>query len=68
MTIDTYSDIPIIRADVLNREIQEKIQPVDGWIRTATGKQEPFHGISQLAISIVCWKIPETLWVAGIHD
>lgn len=68
LTIDTGSDISIVRADVLSGENQEKIQPVEACLRTATGGREPLRGISQVELSIGSRKLPETLWVAGIHD
>ena len=68
LTIDTGSDISIVRADVLSGESQEEIQPVEGCLRTATGEREPLHGISQLELGIGSRRLPKTLWVAGIHD
>ena len=68
LTIDTGSDISIVRADVLSGESQEKIQPVEGCLRTATGEREPLRGISQLELGIGSRRLPKTLWVAGIHD
>ena len=68
MTIDTGSDILIVKEGVLSEETREQIQPVHGWLRTATGEREPLHGISQLQVGIGSCELPETLWVAGIHD
>ena len=68
MTIDTGSDISIVREDVLSEETWEQIQPVHGWLSTATGEREPLHGVNQLQVGIGSCELPETLWVAGIHD
>ena len=68
MTIDSGSDISIVREDLLSEETREQIQPVHGWLRTATGEREPLHGVSQLQVGIGSHELPETLWVAGIHD
>ena len=68
MTIDTGSDISIVREDVLSEEARKQIHPVQGWLRTATGEREPLCGESQLQVRIGSRELPETLWVAGIHD
>jgi hypothetical protein len=68
MTIDTGSDISIIREDVLSEDTREQIQSVQGWLRTATGERESLRGVSQLQVGIGSRELPETLWVAGIHD
>ena len=65
MTIYMGSDISIIREDVLSEETWEQIQPVQGWL---TGEREPLCGVSQLQLGIGSRELPETLWVAGIHD
>ena len=67
VTIDTGSDISIVREDVLSEETRKQIQPVQGWLRTATGEREPLRGESQLQVGIGSRELPETLWVAGIH-
>ena len=68
MTVDTGSDISIIREDVLSEDTREQIQPVQGWLRTATGEREPLRGVSQLQLGIGSCELPVTFWVAGIHD
>ena len=50
MAIDTGSDISIIRQDVLSTELQEQIEPVHGWLRTATERE------NQSVVSVSCSK------------
>ena len=68
MTIDTGSDISIVREDVLSEDTWEQIQSAQEWLRTATGEREPLRGVSQLQLGIGSQELPETSWVAGIHD
>ena len=68
MMVDTGSDISIAREDVLSEDTREQIQPVQGWLRTATGEREPLRGVSQLQLGISSCELPATFWVAGIHD
>ena len=67
MTVDTGSDISIVREDVLSEETWKQIQPVQGWLRQQL-ERENHSGESQLQVGIGSRELLETLWVAGIHD
>ena len=68
ITVDTGSNISIVRPDVLSGVNQELIQPVNSCLRTVTGERAPIHGKGQLQLGIGSLVVPQELWVADIHD
>ena len=68
ITVDTGSNISIVRPDVLGPASQKLIEPVDSCLRTVTGEHAPIHGRGQLQLGIGSLVLPQELWVADIHD
>ena len=60
--------ISIVREDVLSAELREQIVTVHGQLRTATGEKELIHRVCKLQQGIRCRELPQTLWLARIHD
>ena len=58
ITIDTGSNISIVRPDVLQRGTKTSIQPVSSCLRTVTGEKAPIHGKSDLQVGIGTLVIP----------
>ena len=52
ITIDTGSNISIVRPDVLPEKKQSEIQPVNQCIRTVTGEKAPIRGKGNLRLRI----------------
>ena len=67
-TIDTGSNISIIRPDVLSKQKQSLIQPVNQSIRTVTGEKVPIQGKGDLRIEIGSHGAVHPMWVADIQD
>ena len=67
-TVDTGSNISIVRPDILSGEDQNLIEPVSSCLRTVTGERAPIHGKGQLQLGIRSQLAPQELWVADIHD
>ena len=68
ITVDTGSNISIVRPDLLSGVNQDLFQPVHSYIRTVTGEQAPIHGKGRLELGIGPLVIPQELWVADIQD
>ena len=68
ITVDTGSNISIVRPDILKDVSSDLLQPVHSYIRTVTGEQAPIHGKGQLQLGIGPLVIPQELWVADIQD
>ncbi len=69
ITIDTGSNISIIRPDVLRRgEIKKRMEPVDSCLRTVTGEKTPIRGRIQLQLGMGSFQAPHEMWVADISD
>ena len=68
ITVDTGSNISIVRPDVLQGVSQDLICPVNSCLRTVTGERAPIHGKGQLQLRIGSRVIPQELWVADIYD
>lgn len=68
ITLDTGSNISIVRPDILKDVSSDLLQPVHSYIRTVTGEQAPIHGKGQLQLGIGPLVIPQELWVADIQD
>ena len=69
MTVDTGSNISIVRPDVLSRSSSRCVQSIPGSsIRTVTGEQAPIVGKVLLQIRIGSCSLAHEFWVADIQD
>ena len=68
ITIDTGSNISIVRADFLTEEDKRHIQPVNSCLQTVTGERAPIHGRGNLVLKIGSLNMPHQMWVADIQD
>ena len=68
ITIDTGSNISIVRTDLLTEEDQICVQPVSSCLRTVTGKRAPIHGKGELQLRIGSLNLRHPMWVADIQD
>ena len=68
ITVDTGSNISIVRPDILKDVDRSLLQPVHSYIRTMTGEQAPIHGKAQFQLGIGPLVLPQELWVADIQD
>ena len=68
ITVDTASNISIVRLDILGGLDQDLIEPVNSCLRTVTGERAPIDGKGQLQLGIGSLLVPQELWVADIHD
>ena len=69
ITIDTGSNISIVRPDVLQRSsATTSIQPVNSCLKTLTGEEAPIRGKGQLNLQIGTYVTPHEIWVADITD
>ena len=60
MTVDTGSNISIVRPDVLPKASSNQVQPIPGSaIRTVTGEQAPIIGKVLLQVSIGSRMLPQ---------
>ncbi len=68
ITIDTGSNISIVRPDVLGDTIARTIQPVTSCLKTVTGEQAPIGGRAKLMLQIGRQTYEHDTWVADIAD
>ena len=68
ITVDTGSNISIVRPDILKDVDRSVLQPVHRYIRTVMGEQAPIHGKAQFQLGIGPLVVPQELWVADIQD
>ena len=68
LTIDTGSNISIIRPDVLSGQEQKRIQPVSQSICTVTGEKAPIQGKGDFHVRIGTQEAVHPMWVADIQD
>ena len=69
MTVDTGSNVSIVRPDVIHRSsTMPVIEPVNTCLRTVTGETAPIQGRAQLQIEIGSYSVPHEMWVANISD
>ena len=66
ITIDTGSNISIVRPDVLQDGTQ--IQPVSSCLRTVTGPTAPIRGRGELKLRIGGFETRHDMWVADVAD
>ena len=67
-TIDTGSNISIIRPDILPEQQQQTIQPVSQSFRTVTGDKAPILGKGDLHVRIGSLEAVHPMWIADIED
>ena len=68
LTIDTGSNISIIRPDVLSKQRQTFIQPVSQFICNVTGEKVTIQGKGDLRIKMGSQEAVHPVWVADIQD
>ena len=67
ITIDTGSNISIMRADVLTNAKRYRIQPVRSCLRTVTGEKAPIHGKGAVHLRVGNLTMTHQMWVADIY-
>ena len=68
ITIDTGSNISIVRADVLANAERQCIQPVRSCLQTVTGKKAPIHGEGDVHLEVGNLIMTHQMWVTDIQD
>ena len=68
ITIDTGSNISIVRADVLTDAGRRFIRPVKSCLRTVTGEKAPIHGKGDVQLGVGTLTMTHQMWVADIQD
>ena len=68
LTVDTGSEISIVRRDLIQNMSGINLQPQVGWLRTATGERTPIHGWSKMELVIGRLKMSHNMVVADIKD
>ena len=68
ITIDTGSDISVVRPDILSREKRDSLKPVTSYLRTVTGERAPIHGRCELMVKVGSTEVLQQFWIADIHD
>ena len=69
MTVDTGSNITIVRSDVANRvEETLMIVPVNTCLRTVSGETIPVQGRGEITIKIGDHKTVHDIWISEITD
>ena len=68
ITVDTGSNISIVRPDMLNKTIRDSLETSSQMLRTVTGEMAPIHGRGELTICIGGLTLPHQMWVAEITD
>ena len=66
-TIDTGSNISIIRPDILPEQQQQTIQPVSQSFRTVTGEKATILGKGDLRVRIGSQEAVHPMWIADIQ-
>ena len=52
LTVDTGSEISIVRRDFVQNMSEINLQPQVGWLRTVTGERTPIHGWNKMGLVI----------------
>lgn len=68
ITIDTGSNISIVRPDVLGKSALQSVQPVESCLKTVTGERAPIRGRVRLRIQVGSQAYEHETWVADITD
>ena len=66
ITIDTGSNISIVRPDILQEGAQ--VLPVSSYLRTVTGATAPIQGRGDVSLQIGGLQTAHSMWVADIAD
>ena len=66
ITIDTGSNISIVRPDILQEGAQ--VLPVSSYLRTVTGATAPIRGRGDVSLQIGGLQTAHSMWVADITD
>ena len=66
ITIDTGSNISIVRPDILQEGAQ--VLPVSSYLRTVTGATAPIRGRGDVSLQIGGLQTANSMWVADIAD
>ena len=68
VTIDTGSNISILRPDILTIKDGPDIQPVQSCLQTVTGEKAQIHGKGELQLTIGDFTVLHPMWIADIKD
>ena len=66
-TIDTGSDVTIVRPDILQAS-GTRVEAIVGQIRTVTGEMTPIQAKGLIELSIGNLKTQHEIWVADVYD
>ena len=69
LTVDTGSNITLVRSDVLQRPGPEvTVQAVASRLQTVTGETAPILGTCRVQLAVGSYEATHDLWVADIAD
>ena len=68
ITVDTGSNISIIRPDILTESTRESLEKSTQLLHNVTGETAPIHGRGQLPVSVGGQTLSHQMWVAAIAD
>lgn len=68
MTVDSGSNISIVRPDILTEMIRNSLQSSTQMLRTVTGEMAPIRGCGELRMGVGGLVLPHEMWVAEITD
>ncbi len=68
ITVDTGSNVSIIRPDILIEEARASLQPVSSHLKTVTGATAPILGCGKLKIQVGAFETQHEMWVAEVAD
>ena len=68
LTVDTGSEISIVRYDLVQSMSRVHLRPQVGWLRTATGERTPIRGWSKMELVLGRLKTTHNMVVADIKD
>ena len=68
ITIDTGSNISIVKADILTEKDKLCVQPVSSCLHTVTDERAQIHGKGELQLRIGSLTMKHPMWVADIQD
>ena len=68
VTVDTGSNISIVRPDALTEMTRKSLQSSTQMLRTVTGEMAPIRGRGELRMGVGGLVLPHEMWVAEITD
>ncbi len=68
ITVDTGSNVSIIRPDVLSEKTRASLQPVSSQLKTVTGVTAPIFGCGKLKVQVGAFETQHEMWVADVAD